>query len=175
MRKITIITIALVLAIPAILTAQDYPPAGWTADINDAIVRAEAEDKMILLDFTGSDWCGWCHKLDAEVWNTTEFEEYADENLILVFLDFPRGITLDEDQQYQNYVLQQMLGVQGYPTVWLLDSDLTPLLKTGYRDGGAEAYIAHLENDRIPVPAEQAANFRTAFRDGLEETIGPIG
>jgi protein disulfide-isomerase len=172
MRQILFITtILFALAMP--IFADSYPPEGWTASITDAISQAEREDKMIMLDFTGSDWCGWCHKLENEVWNTSEFETWADDNVVKVFLDFPQGIDLTTEQKQQNGLLQQVFGVQGYPTVFLLDSDLTPLLKTGYREGGADEYIRHLSSDR-PRMMESPEEFGDYFRGIIEEYIGPI-
>ena len=173
MKRFTALTV--LLAAIAAYGFAEYPPEGWTADIIEAIEQAEREDKMLLLNFTGSDWCGWCHKLEGEVFGTQEFETWAEDNLVRVFLDFPRGIDLSDETRQQNAVLQQMLGVAGYPTVWLLGSDLTPLLKTGYQDGGPASYIAHLERDQINLEPAEAENFRRGFRQGIEEYIGPIG
>lgn len=168
----TLLIIAILSAFTVPVFAE-YPPEGWTASIPEAISRAEREDKMIMLDFTGSDWCGWCHKLEDEVWNTSEFESWADDNLIKVFLDFPQGINLSSDQINQNRLMQQYFGVRGYPTIFLLDSDLTPLLKTGYREGGANEYIRHLEEDRN-LQVDSPEDFRINFRSVVEENIGPI-
>ncbi len=151
----------------------EYPPTGWTASITEGIARAEREDKMLLLDFTGSDWCVWCRKLDSEVWNTSEFNAWAEDNLIKVFLDYPRSIELSEDQLLQNQLLQQYFGVKGYPTIFLLDSNLTPLLQTGYREGGPAEYIRHLKEDRN-LKVDSPEEFSTAFRAVIEEYIGPI-
>ena len=173
MKQLIFVMIAATLGFTPLFA--DYPPEGWTDSITEAIAEAEQEEKMLLLDFTGSDWCGWCEKLETEVWDTPTFQDWAEDNVVQVFLDFPRNIDLAEDTMRQNQILQQMLGVQGYPTVWLLDSDLTPLLRTGYRQGGAEEYIRHLEEDQIAVEASEAEGFRTGFREGIEAYIGPIG
>jgi thioredoxin-related protein len=170
------IFIAIVLAAFSVLPLfADYPPAGWTDSITEAIQQAEAENKMILLDFTGSDWCEWCHRLENEVFDTRTFKNWSEDNVVKVFLDFPRGIDQEDDTKLQNQLLQQMLGVQGYPTVWLLDSDLTPLLRTGYREGGADEYIRHLTEDQITIAPEDSESFREGFRSGIEEYLGPIG
>ncbi len=172
MRRIIVLT--LLLAILTIPVFAEYPPEGWIPSITDAIEKAQAEDKMLLLNFTGSDWCSWCIKLKNEVFTTQEYEEWADENLVQVFLDYPRNIELSEETQMQNTILQQMFGVTGYPTIWLIDNDLTPLLKTGYKAGGSASYIAHLENDQIELDEADAMNFRTGLWEGIEEYIGPI-
>ncbi len=167
---IAVLTISLAVAMPVF---AEYPPQGWTVSITEAIAQAEREDKMLLLDFTGSDWCVWCKKLESEVWTTPEFESWSRDNLVKVFLDFPRGISLSEEQKLQNQLLQQYFGVQGYPTIFLLDSNLTPLLQTGYREGGPGEYIRHLKEDRN-LNVDSPEEFRTAFRGVIEEYIGPI-
>ena len=103
----------------------DYPPEGWVTDIVEAYKLAQDGDRQILVNFTGSDWCVWCKKLRDEVFSTSEFRAYADDNLVLLFLDFPNGINLPEDQMMHNQFLAQLLGVTGYPTLWLLDSDFS--------------------------------------------------
>ena len=151
-----------------------YPPAGWVTDIREAYRLAQNGDKKILVDFTGSDWCVWCKKLSSEVFNTPEFQAYAEENLVMLFLDFPQGLTLPEEQVQHNQIIAQLLGVRGYPTIWLLGSDLSPLLSTGYREGGAEEYIRHLENDRPDISPEDSENFRLGFTEAIEVNIGPL-
>jgi protein disulfide-isomerase len=167
------IFIAAIFLVSTFSVFADYPPEGWTDSITEAISQAERENKMIMLDFTGSDWCGWCHKLENEVWNTSEFVSWSDENLIKVFLDFPRQISLSEEQINQNKLMQQYFGVRGYPTIFLLDSNLTPLLKTGYREGGPVEYIRHLSEDRN-LQIDSPEEFRREFRSVVEQYIGPI-
>lgn len=171
MRKI--ISILAMMSAVIIPVFADYPPEGWTDSISEAISQAERENKMIMLDFTGSDWCGWCQKLEDEVWNTSEFETWSEKNLVKVFLDFPRQISLSEDTKKQNQLLQQYFGVRGYPTIFLLDSNLIPLLKTGYREGGPSEYIRHLSEDRN-LQIDSPEEFRSNFRGVVEQFIGPI-
>ena len=152
--------------------APSYPPAGWVTDVREAVRKAEAEDKEILIDFTGSDWCVWCQKLEKEVFSTREFMEYAEENLVLLFVDFPSGIDLSEQQMMHNQMLAQLMSVQGYPTIWLMEKDLAPIMATGYRDGGVEEYIRHLEEDRPEVSKTQKDEFRASLRSALEANLG---
>lgn len=155
-------------------TDSDYPPEGWVTDIREAYRLAQDGDKQILINFTGSDWCVWCKKLSEEVFNTPEFQSYSEDNLVMLFLDFPNGIALPAEQVQHNQIVSQLLGVQGYPAIWLLDTDLSPLLATGYRDGGAEQYISHLQNDRPDISAEERENFRAGFTDAIEQNIGSL-
>lgn len=151
-----------------------YPPKGWITDFNEAVRTAEEENKMILLNYTGSDWCVWCHRLRDEVFNTPAFEEWAEENLVMVFLDFPSSITLSEDQMNHNGFLQALFGVEGFPTLLLLGPDLEPLLRTGYQAGGAEEYIRHLSEDRVDLTPEQVVEFQTVIRTEVERILGPL-
>lgn len=118
---------------------------GWETDLEAAKIRAEKEDKTILLNFTGSDWCGWCKKLSREVFRKKEFQEFAQEKLILVEVDFPRHKKMSSEQKRKNYQLQSKYRVRGYPTILLVDHNEKVLLSTGYVPGGAESYIAHLK------------------------------
>ena len=151
-----------------------YPPNGWTISMEEAVAEAEASGKMILLNFTGSDWCVWCQKLTREVFSQPEFLDWADENLIMVFLDSPSSIVQEDKVVEQNQLLQQALSVQGFPSIFLFDSDLTPLLKTGYREGGAASYIGHLESDRLNLDEESAEKFRAGFASLIEERLVPL-
>jgi len=120
--------------------------AGWKTDFEKASAKAKAEGKYILIDFSGSDWCGWCVKLDKEVFSKKAFRAYADENLVLMLADFPRNKSnQSEAVQKQNKALAEKFGVQGFPTVYILDPNGTPIDKTGYQDGGPEAYVAYIK------------------------------
>lgn len=120
--------------------------AGWESDFAKAAERAKKENKPMLLDFTGSDWCGWCIKLDKEVFSKKAFKDYAESSLVLVEVDFPQGKKQSAKEKKQNEELQQKYGVSGYPTIILLSSDGQKVLgKTGYRSGGPDAYVKHLK------------------------------
>ena len=153
---------------------SDYPPQGWITDIKEAYKTAQAENKQILIDFTGSDWCVWCKKLSKEVFNTEEFKSFADKNLVLLYLDFPQSLKLPQEQVNHNQIIAQLLGVKGYPSIWLLDSDYSPLLVTGYREGGAEEYIRHLSEDRPDVSEADRENFRVSFTEAIESNFGSL-
>ena len=100
---------------------------------------------MVLMDFTGSDWCGWCMKLDKEVFSTPEFQKYAQEHLVLVELDFPRKKELPPALKSQNDSLQQKYSIEGYPTIIVLDAQGKKLGELGYQPGGPAAFIAALD------------------------------
>ena len=120
---------------------------GWIDDFDEAKRLAAKERKLILVDFSGSDWCGWCMKLDKEVFATEEFLSKAPKKFILLMIDSPRDKTrLSEKSAKQNPGLRQRYGIRGYPTVLILDSRGEVLYKTGYRAGGPIAYLKHLED-----------------------------
>ena len=113
----------------------------WQTDYDAALKQAATENKYVLVDFSGSDWCGWCMKLDKEVFSQKEFIDYAKENLICVLLDFPRAKEQSDAVKKQNQTLLQKYGVQGFPTVLILNPKGKVVERTGYQPGGAQAYV----------------------------------
>jgi protein disulfide-isomerase len=114
---------------------------GWLVDLDEAYAISVKEKKPILANFTGSDWCGWCKRLDADVFTKPEFKEWAKKNVVLLELDFPRGKQIPQKNKEQNAAMQQALGITGYPTIWLINMtkdaatnkyQLNKLGKTGY-------------------------------------------
>lgn len=135
---VTLLTVALVSSVAA--------GDGWMTDFEAAKVKAVAEKKPMLLDFTGSDWCGWCIKLDKEVFSQAEFKAYAKQSLVLVELDFPRDSSkLPEGVAEQNEALAKKYGVRGFPTILILSPEGELVEKTGYQRGGSEAYVEHIK------------------------------
>ncbi len=117
----------------------------WLTDYQAALKLAAEQNKPVLLDFTGSDWCGWCIKLDKEVFSKDEFKKYAEENLILVKIDFPRKGTQSAELKKQNEELSQKYGIEGFPTIVLLNSKGETIGETGYQPGGADKYVEMLK------------------------------
>lgn len=117
----------------------------WQDNLEKALQQAKRENKAVLVDFTGSDWCIWCKRLSDEVFSKSEFENYADKNLILVKLDFPRNIEQSTETKMYNNNLAQRFGVQGFPTILLFNSSGKLVLTTGYQPGGPVSYINHLK------------------------------
>src|SRR6476620_1445233 len=143
MKKIFITLLLIVGA--AATQAQELT---WHTDINKAMEISAKTKKPLLLFFTGSDWCGWCIRLQKEVLKTPEFEKWAKDNVVLVELDFPRRTPQIPEIQKQNAELQQTFMVQGYPTVWLVNAskkdgkvNFEKLGSTGYVAGGPTAWL----------------------------------
>ena len=136
-----------------VTTTQTSTPSvsakpGWLTSYEQAQKEAQANHKLLLMDFTGSDWCGWCIMLDKEIFSKPEFKEYASKNLVLLELDFPRGKKMPAEITAQNERLLMKYGVQGFPTVVVFNSDGKPLGALGYQQGGPQAFIAELEKLR---------------------------
>ena len=119
--------------------------ADWETDFARASTNAGKSGLYMLLDFTGSDWCGWCMKLDEEVFSKGEFRKYAKENLICVTVDFPRQKRLSKKIKDQNADLAKKYGVNGYPTIIILSPEGDLVDKTGYQEGGAKKYVDSLK------------------------------
>ena len=117
----------------------------WLTDLPQAQAKAKTEKKMVLLDFTGSDWCIWCVRLKEEIFSKPEFTEYVKKNLVLVEVDFPRKKQMSEQQKKANRALADEYGVKGYPTLIVLDGDGKKAGELGYMRGGPKPFIAELE------------------------------
>ena len=117
----------------------------WMTDLPKAQAKAKEEKKLVMLDFTGSDWCGWCIKLNKEVFSTPDFAEYAKKNLVLVEVDFPRAKKLSEEQKKANEALQTKYAIEGYPTIIVLDGEGKKVGQLGYQPGGPKAFTAELD------------------------------
>lgn len=129
-----------------VLTSSAFAAeATWLTSYTDALAKAKEQNKPVLADFTGSDWCGWCKKLKAEVFDTDEFKAWAEKNVVLLELDFPRSIEQPAELKGQNSGLQERFKVKGFPTVIFLDAEGKELARTGYVKGGPKAWIAEAE------------------------------
>lgn len=118
----------------------------WLTSVPNAQAQAKKENKLVLLDFTGSDWCSWCKKLDAEVFSQKEFADYAKANLVLVELDFPSQKKLDAALVKANDALKDKYKISGFPTLIVLKPDGTTVwTQVGYMEGGPKAVIAKLD------------------------------
>ncbi|NBU91835.1 MAG: thioredoxin family protein [Flavobacteriia bacterium] len=125
----------------------------WYNDVSLAAEAASTQSKPMLLFFTGSDWCGWCHRLQREVFNTPAFYTWASTNVILVELDFPKNKVQPQNIKDQNQLLQQQFQVQGYPTIWFVNVtkedekyNMKSLSSSGYMAGGPDVWIANAKS-----------------------------
>ena len=118
----------------------------WFTNFNEAKAKAIKEQKPMLIDFTGSDWCGWCIKLDNEVFSQADFQEFASDSLVLVEIDFPKKKVQSEELKLQNKALAEKYSIRGFPTILLLSPEAELIEKTGYQSGGAKSYVNHIKN-----------------------------
>lgn len=128
--------------------AQEASTLEWHTDVKKAVQLSEKEKKPLFLFFTGSDWCGWCIRLQKEVFLQPQFVSWAKENVILVELDFPRRKALAPEVQQTNNQLMNMFGVRGYPTVWFVKAtekdgkiNFEKLGSSGYVAGGPTVWL----------------------------------
>ncbi len=143
MKKIYLIAVFCICLVSA--QAQELK---WHTDVKEAIAIGNKENKPLMLFFTGSDWCGWCIRLQKEVLLTPEFTKWAKEKVVLVELDYPRSVPQTPEVRQQNYEIQNAFGVQGYPTVYFATAatkdgkvNFQGLGKTGYVPGGPVAWL----------------------------------
>ncbi len=145
---------------------------GWINDFDAATKQAAEEKKDLLIDFTGSDWCGWCIRLKDEVFKHDAFKDGVKDKFVLVEIDFPRdkekaGIT--DETAKQNDDLQQKYGIEGFPTILLTDASGKPFARTGYQAGGPEKYVEHLDELRAKKATRDEAFAKAEKAEGVEK------
>ena len=136
-----------------------FPLGEWQHNLEDAKKIASSDHKHILLNFSGSDWCGPCIRMRREIFETDVFEKMADTELILVNADFPRNKKnqLSESQQKINDEMADMYNRKGiFPYTLLLDSQ-GKVLKTweGFPDESAESFILEIRNEIYTIQNER--------------------
>ena len=118
----------------------------WGTDYTLAASQAKQSHRHIFLFFTGSDWCGWCMKLQKDILTTNEFVQYAKEHLVLVELDYPKSKPMSAELRAQNHMLQEKYAIRGFPTVVVLDQTGKQVAKmVGYQKGGPGPFIAQIQ------------------------------
>lgn len=125
------------------------PPIELTsvAGLSKTLEEAKARDKIVILNFTGSDWCVWCAKFDADVLSKPEFAAYAATNLTMVVVDFPKTNKQSDELKKRNAELRSVCKVEGFPTFVVFNSDGKEIGRhVGYMPGGPQAFIAKLED-----------------------------
>ena len=121
----------------------------WGVSLPEAIAEAQSTDKLILIDFTGSDWCHFCVKLKKEIFETSEFKAWASENVVLLEVDFPRGSPLPPQVQQQNEMLKKRYDISSYPTVLLVDVEGNIKAKMGYQNGQSPSQWVQVAESRL--------------------------
>ena len=146
-RKIIIsLLITLFFSLTSCATQEKHEDnLNWLTSYDKAVEIAKKENKPILIDFTGSDWCKWCFKLTDDIFSKEAFKKYADKELVLLSVDFPKGKQQTPVVKIFNNNLAKKFGVRGFPTIIMIDKNEKILGKTGYRQGGVKPYIEHLK------------------------------
>lgn len=139
------------------VTFWNSAPTGWTTDYRTALAQAKNTGKLVLADFTGSDWCGYCKKLKKEVFETERFKSWAKDKYVLLYLDYPSRPIMPHAIRYQNEILKSRYNdfIQGYPTILFLDGDGMPVGMSGYGQGGPDAWIAMTEESLSRARSKQ--------------------
>src|SRR5262249_40129049 len=133
MKKLLAFTFLLTLSLAPALRAAD---GNWLTDPAKALAEAKGTKKLVLMDFTGSDWCSWCVRLNKEVFSQPQFQEFAKDNLVLVELDFPRSKPQSAEEKARNEALAKKFGIEGFPTIVVLNSEGKQVGQLGYMPGG---------------------------------------
>ncbi len=146
--RLKLLVILGILTVTMVASSYYYSTKSiWMHDFEAAKAKAAQEGKPIFINFTGTDWCGWCIKLEKEVFSKKAFRDYAKDNLVLVEVDFPKKKKQSAELKEQNKKLDQEYEIEGYPTLFLLDASGKKLTEDiGYLEGGPEAYVAHLKS-----------------------------
>jgi protein disulfide-isomerase len=139
-------TLLIVMAAALVWQVQAAEEATWLTDLPAAQAQAKAQSKIVLMDFTGSDWCPWCIKFKKEVLDAKEFQDYAKQNVVEVEVDYPRKTTQSADLKKANEALKDQYKIEGFPTLVVLDQNGKEIgRQVGYAEGGPKAFIAQLE------------------------------
>lgn len=148
------------LALTLLGAATSIGAPVWWTDFGKAQERARTEGKVLLINFSGSDWCGWCMKLRKDVFQTPLFGAYAQSNLVLLEVDFPKRKVLAPAQEKANRQLAQQLEVKGFPTIILFNNKGGRIGTVDYANGGPRAFIAELEKTLRPAADAPASPTR---------------
>lgn len=161
---------------PEAVPAKTSTPVGWTDDFAAAKKQAAEEGKLLLVDFSGSDWCGWCVRLDKEVFSKQEFLDGVKDKFVLVFIDSPKDKSkLSALAKEQNPELREQYGIRGFPTVLIVDASGEKIAESGYVQGGPKNYLNHL--DELIAAKKVIADLKNLIKDlepGSEERVKKI-
>ncbi len=115
-------------------------PDGWFQSFEQAAVAAQATGRPILMDFTGSDWCGWCIRLDQEVFSSAEFKAWAQNRVVLLKVDLPRQTPQPPALRQHNENLRAKYQIDSYPTVLFVDALGNKIGEAVYEPGGPQVW-----------------------------------
>lgn len=145
---------------------------GWLVDLDTAYAQSQKTGKPILANFTGSDWCGWCKKLSRAVFVKDEFKKWAEENVVLLELDFPKRRDIPKKYKKQNANLQRAFKVRGFPSVYVFTMSekssgkysINAFGKTGYTSS-VNQFISRMDE---MIKKGMASSEKESSSDGSE-------
>ncbi|MBR6388881.1 MAG: thioredoxin family protein [Opitutales bacterium] len=127
----------------------------WLLDFNEALDNAKAENKPLIVLFTGSDWCIWCKRLDAATLSKPEFSDYANKNYVMLLCDFPQA-GAKPAQIKKNEALARSFGIEGFPTLVLIDANSGKSVRFGYSQADTpEKFFEFVEQNLPKLKAEK--------------------
>ena len=144
-KSTTLVKLVMFIISFALLCSLYSDETVWLTDFELAKQKSEEEQLPMLVNFTGSDWCPYCKKLEKEVFSQPEFANYVKENFILLKIDFPQNHPLASDILNLRKELAEKYKIKEFPAVVFLSKNGEFILKTGYREGGVNAYISFLK------------------------------
>ncbi len=147
----------------------------WETDLEAAKKSAATNKKNIFALFTGSDWCTYCIMLEKEVFSKDDFLKKISGDYVLLMVDFPQRKPLPEEQQAKNNKLSENYGIEGFPTVLLLDYEGKAYAKTGYEEGGPEKYIENLKKLQLKKDERDKAITEAKAKQGVAKATALIG
>ena len=133
------------LTLGILLAGSARAEGAWLTSWDEAVKQSKSTGKPILIDFTGSDWCGWCIKLKKEVFDTAEFQAWAKKRVILLECDFPQNKPQSAQVKKQNEELSTKYNIEGYPTILFVDAKGAVLGQYGYDEGGPKTWTANAD------------------------------
>ncbi|MCB9916032.1 MAG: thioredoxin family protein [Planctomycetes bacterium] len=150
MKLITALALCALTAPAALALPVDDTTHVWYGDFDEAAKIAKEQHKDLFVDFTGSDWCGWCIKLHDEVFQYDSFLTAAQKDYVLVALDYPRSdeVKAKVPNPARNEELREKYNIRGYPTILMMTAEGEVFAQSGYREGGPEAYVEHMAQVR---------------------------
>ncbi len=137
-KTLVLITSILIFALSSTLV---YAGQKWHKSYDKVLKKAEKTGKVVLANFTGSDWCGWCMKMEKEIFDTETFEKWAEDKVLLLEIDFPASKKQSREIEKQNKRLKNKYQIKGFPTLLFIDHNGKMLGKGGYIKGDAEKWV----------------------------------
>ncbi len=171
-KKSILILFVLTTSLSLTVSSQGFAvkpdETAWTTNVVAALASARADGKDLLLLYTGSDWCPPCMKLEEQVLSKAEFTTAAAENFVLVKFDFPQKTELSPELVAQNQHWSDRFGIDGFPTIVLIDKNEKPYAITGFKDEGPEVFV-QLLNELVAARIKRDVAFEKArIAEGLE-------